>query len=191
MLERANARQAQLLPEVAAQLSFSMGDVRSFRAGRRFDVVTALFHVVSYQVTYEDLAMTFATAADHLGPGGVFLFDCWHGPAVLRDPPVVRVKRLEDAATRVLRIAEPTMHDEENLVEVNYQVTVTDLASMQTEEICERHRLRYLFAPELMHGLRATGLEPVHFGEWMSDEAPSAFTWNVVMVGRVTTSGGG
>ena len=57
MLEGARARQASLAPEVAARLAFSAGDVRSFRAGRRFDVVTALFHVVSYQVTNEDLAL--------------------------------------------------------------------------------------------------------------------------------------
>ena len=60
MLERANGRLKQAAPEVASLLSFSAGDVRSFRAGRRFDVVTALFHVVSYQVENDDLAQTFA-----------------------------------------------------------------------------------------------------------------------------------
>jgi SAM-dependent methyltransferase len=191
MLQSARARQSRLTPEVRARLDFSTGDVRSFRAGRRFDVVTALFHVVSYQVTDEDLAMTFATAAAHLAPGGIFLFDCWYGPAVLSDPPVVRAKRLEDAATSVVRTANPTMRPEENVTDVDYQVLVTDLASGQTEEIRERHRLRYLFGPELVQCLQAAGLEPVHFSEWFSDAVPSAGTWNVVMVGRSAISGGG
>lgn len=190
MLERARARQAQLPPAVNNRLAFSVGDVRSYRAGRLFDAVTALFHVVSYQVTNEDLAGIFATAAAHLAPGGIFLFDCWYGPAVLSDPPVVRVKRFEDTATRVLRIAEPTMCFNENVAEVAYQVMVTDLASGQTEEILERHRLRYLFAPELALCLRAAGLEPVQLNEWMSDAAPSQRTWNVVMVGRAAVTGG-
>jgi SAM-dependent methyltransferase len=190
MLERARARQARLAPEVAERLGFSAGDLRSFRADRRFDAVTALFHVLGYQVTDEDLAQAFSTAAAHLAPGGIFLFDCWYGPAVLSDPPVVRVKRLEDAATRVLRIAEPTMLFNENVAEVDYQVLVTDLASGQTAEIRERHRVRYLFSPELAHCLRAAGLEPVHFGEWMSDAAPSERTWNVVMVGRAAAGRG-
>ncbi len=190
MLERARTRQTLEAPEVAARLTFSAGDVRSFRAGRRFDAVTALFHVVSYQVNDEDLASTFATAADHLAPGGVFLFDCWYGPAVLSDPPVVRVKRLEDSNTRILRIAEPTMYFNENVTHVDYQVQVTDLASGRMEEIQERHRMRYLFGPELKLCLQAVGLEPVHLSKWMGDEAASAETWNAVMVGRAATVGG-
>jgi SAM-dependent methyltransferase len=191
MLRGAEVRKSRLAFDVAARLGFSTGDARSFRASRQFDVVTALFHVVSYQVSNEDLSQTFATAAAHLAPGGIFVFDFWYGPAVLSDPPVVRVKRLEDAATRVLRIAEPTMHFNENVAEVAYHVLVTDQASGQTEEIQELHRMRYLFAPELSLGLRTAGLEPVQFSAWLSDDTPTHRTWNVVMVGRAAPVGEG
>jgi hypothetical protein len=142
-------------------------------------------------VTNEDLARTFSTAAAHLSPGGIFVFDFWYGPAVLSDPPVVRVKRLEDSATRVLRIAEPNMRVNENVVEVAYQVLVTDRSSGQMEEIRERHEMRFLFAPELELFLREVGLEAVQFGEWMSGNVPSDRTWNVVMVGRAAAVEGG
>jgi SAM-dependent methyltransferase len=185
MLEKANGRVQQATPEVATRLSFSAGDVRSFLAGCQFDVVTALFHVVSYQVRNEDLARTFATAAKHLAPGGIFLFDCWYGPAVLSDLPTVRIKRFEDANTRIIRIAEPTMHFNSNLTEVNYEVLVTDLASGQMENIKEQHQMRYLFAPELAHGLQAAGLKLIYLGEWMSDSEASDETWNVVVVAQL------
>ena len=184
MLEGARLRQAGLAPEVAARLAFSAGDVRSFRAARRFDVVTSLFHVVSYQVSNEDLAQTLATAAGHLAPGGIFVFDFWYGPAVLSDPPVVRVKRLEDAATRVLRIAEPAMHYNENVAEVAYQVLVTDRATGQAEEIRELHRLRYLFLPEIHSGLRQAGLTIEKSAEWISSAPLSSATWCGVVVAR-------
>lgn len=188
MLERANDRMQQVAPEVASRLNFSAGDVRSFQAGRRFDVVTALFHVVSYQVNDEDLAQTFATAAKHLTPGGIFLFDCWYGPAVLSDPPTERVKRLEDADTRVVRIAEPTMHFNKNLTEVSYEMRVTDLVSGRVEVIREQHWMRYLFGPELALGLQTAGMELVHLGEWMNDSVASERTWNVVAVGRLLSA---
>jgi predicted TPR repeat methyltransferase len=62
MLERAHARQILQAPEVAKRLVFSAGDVRSFRTGHQFDAVTALFHVISYQIGDDDLLSTFATA---------------------------------------------------------------------------------------------------------------------------------
>jgi len=191
MLQGARTRQSGLPPEVSARMDFSVGDVRDFRTDSRFNVVTALFHVISYQLTNEDLASTFATAAAHLSPGGIFLFDCWYGPAVLSDPPVVRMKRLEDTTTQVLRTAEPTMNFNDNVAEVDYHVLVTDLASGQTEEIRERHRMRYLFEPELKQYLQTEELEPVHFSKWMSDGEPGDTSWNVVMVARTAPVGEG
>ena len=40
----------------------------------------ALFHVISYQTGNDDLLAAFGAAADHLRPGGVFLFDVGTAP---------------------------------------------------------------------------------------------------------------
>ena len=78
-------------------LQFMEGDLRDFRSGRKYEVVLALFHVMSYQTENADLAAAFTTAAEHLAPGGIFIFDCWYGPGVLTDPPTTRVRRLHPA----------------------------------------------------------------------------------------------
>jgi SAM-dependent methyltransferase len=49
-----------------------VGDMRTIRLGRTFKAV--LIHdAISYLLTEEDLRATFATAAAHLEPGGIFL----------------------------------------------------------------------------------------------------------------------
>ncbi|MBK7972225.1 MAG: methyltransferase domain-containing protein [Deltaproteobacteria bacterium] len=68
------------------------GDVRSVRLERRFDAVISMFAVIGYQVGDADLAGALATAAAHLAPCGLFVFDVWYGPAVLADPPRDRTK---------------------------------------------------------------------------------------------------
>ena len=87
MVDRANARLggANLPPD--ERVSFDIGDVRTVRFDQKFDAVAALFHVMSYQVTDSDLTETIRTASSHLAVGGVFLFDCWYGPAVADVPP--------------------------------------------------------------------------------------------------------
>ena len=163
-------------------LSFDQGDIRSVRLGTQFDVVVSLFHVMSYQTTNEDLAAAFATVRAHLKPGGIFIFDCWYGPAVLTDRPAVRIKRLEDAAVSVTRLAEPVMHANDNLVEVNYQIFERDKASGEVAELRESHLMRYLFIPEIELFLREAGLALVSSAEWMSGEEPGFATWGVCFV---------
>jgi len=149
MFARAEARKTSLPPEVAARLSFGLGDVRTVRTGKTYDAVISLFHVMSYQTINADLEAAFETASVHLQPGGLFLFDFWYGPAVLTQRPDVRVKRLEDDEIKVTRIAEPAMHVNENMVDVNYTVLIEEKATGQMEQIKETHQMRYLFLPEL------------------------------------------
>ena len=65
-----------------------VGDMRTFRLGREFDVV-AIHDAVNYMITEDDLRAAIETAAVHLNPGGVVLLapDCvqetFSGPRVV------------------------------------------------------------------------------------------------------------
>lgn len=183
MLDSAQGRRKEAVgAERARRLSFARADIRTYRAGRSFDAVISLFHVMSYQTTAADLLASFSTAAAHLERGGVFVFDCWYGPGVLNDKPVVRVKRLEDARTEVVRIAEPTMHPAQNVVDVNYHVFLKDKASNRLEDFKETHRMRFLFAPEIEAFLSRSRFKLERHCEWMSQDPPSLESWNAVFV---------
>lgn len=176
MLARAQERKAVLAPEIAARLSFGHGDARTVRTGDRYDVVISLFHVISYQSTNADLDATFETASIHLGRGGVFLFDFWYGPAVLTQKPEVRVKHLEDEKIKVTRIAEPVMHVNENVVDVNYTVFIEVKATGKVEQVRETHKMRYLFLPELDRYGSSAFVERASFA-WMSNAPLDAQSW--------------
>ena len=55
---------------------FIKSDIRGLNLDRTFDVIISLFHVISYQVSDEDLDATFNSVFRHLNPGGYFIFDC-------------------------------------------------------------------------------------------------------------------
>jgi SAM-dependent methyltransferase len=164
--------------------SFVKGDIRSVRIGRIFETVTALFHVISYQATNDDLAAFFSTACAHLQPGGLLIFDCWYGPGVYVDPPAVRVKRLEDDCLGVIRIAEPKMHHELNCVDVNFEVHIRDKVSDTFSVLHECHRMRYLFVPEIQLFLKQAGFEPAHCYRWLTFDPPDAASWNIICLAR-------
>jgi SAM-dependent methyltransferase len=166
-------------------IQFIQGDIRTFRISRKFDAIISLFHVMSYQTTDDDLVAALKTAKTHLRGGGVFIFDCWYGPAVMTERPAVRTKRLEDENIEVTRLAEPVIYPNENVVDVNYTVWVKDKRSSKIEEIKETHRMRYLFMPEIVSMLRRCGFELVDTGEWMTGKPPGFESWSVYFVGRM------
>ncbi|TWT81218.1 dTDP-3-amino-3,4,6-trideoxy-alpha-D-glucopyranose [Planctomycetes bacterium CA13] len=184
MIDAASKRAADTNRKSSGSVRVVQGDARSTSMGKCFDCVLSLFHVVSYQTTNDDAQSIFGTAAKHLNRGGMFVFDVWYGPAVLSLQPTVRIKRMEDDATEVLRIAEPTMDFNRNRVDVNYTVLVTDKSNGRVEKLYESHPMRYFFAPELELIAESAGMEIVHSEQWMDAAPPSPDTWGVTFVAR-------
>jgi SAM-dependent methyltransferase len=189
MLAAANAQLAEATPDKAARWAssgaapeFVRGDIRTARIGKKFDVVVSLFHVMSYQSTNVDLKAALATAREHLAPGGLFVFDCWYGPAVLTERPEVRIRRLEDERVAVTRLAEPVLYPNQNLVDVNYHVFVKDKSTGALEELRETHTMRYLFAPEVELLLEEAGLRLVKSEEFLTSGPLTFQSWTAVFV---------
>lgn len=183
MLDKARETLSSLR-QTPKHIEFHRSDIRTLRLNRRFDVVLSLFHVFSYQTSNDDLKAAFDTVKKHLRKGGVFIFDCWYGPAVLTDRPVVRLKRMEDTNVKITRIAEPVMHANDNVVDVNYQILICDNTGRHVNELHETHKMRYLFKPELDNLLFENGLEMLAFEEWMTGKSPGFDTWNTCVVGK-------
>ena len=178
MVQEANHRNNNNLE---GQLFFEVGDVRNFEAGKKFDAVISLFHVISYQIKNEDIQEMFKTAAKHLKPNGVFIFDFWYGPGVLTEPPAVRQKRLENKDIEVLRIAEPVMYPNENVVDVNYCIHIKQKESGKVSELNETHKMRYLFIPEILQFSSKWFTLKTNFA-WMKDSTPDFTDWLSVCI---------
>lgn len=174
MTEKKNSKQDQL--------NFSPGDIRDIRLNEHFDAVIALFHVISYQTTNEDVTAAFATARHHLKPGGIFIFDIWYGPAVLTERPAVRIKRMADEKIEVTRLAEPVLHPNENGVDVNYHLFVRDSETQLVAELKETHAMRYFFKPEIESIAAHSDLQYRHAEEWLTGKEIGCNTWGVCCV---------
>jgi SAM-dependent methyltransferase len=181
MLAQAISRRSELPVEVAARLSFSIGDVRSMRLGHTFDAVISLFHVMSYQCTNEDLRAVYNTAKEHLCPGGVLLYDYWYGPAVLTQMPEVRVRHRFDARSNVTRITEPVMHWQRNVCDITCTLFVEALDTGFVQRSQETHPMRYLFQPELALLEASNWSAPEDFA-WMTGHGPDASHWAAMRV---------
>jgi SAM-dependent methyltransferase len=162
------------------RLQFIQGDARTVRLDRKYDVVVALFHVMSYQVSNRDIQSVFDTASRHLDKGGLFIFDCWYGPGVLTDKPTTRIKRLEDESIKLIRLSESEMDSTNNKVDVFFDVFITDKLTGEQKELKEIHSMRYLFYPEIVLMAENFGFKVSRFEEWLTGKQPDYNSWNVV-----------
>jgi SAM-dependent methyltransferase len=182
MVALANAATTRNL--TGGTFSCEFGDVRTIALPRNFDAVIALFHVVSYQTTDDDLRATFVIAARHLKSGGVFLFDVWHGPAVLAQGPERRVKKVGDDCMDVVRTARPHLDTAQRTVTVIYDIECRDRKSDEVLVFSETHLMRYLFAEEIKSLAAQSGFSVEASEEFLTGARPSPSTWSVAYLLR-------
>lgn len=123
-------------------------DLAALDAGGPFDLALAMFAVLGYLATNDALRGALGRVRGQLAPGALFLFDVWHGAAILHVGPTTRVKRAERDGVRLVRTTTPTLRPDRDVCVVDQHALVIDRARV-VEEIRESHEMRYFFAPEL------------------------------------------
>jgi len=179
-------RSAEMVAQAILSNGFTcqQGDICTVQLGRSFDAVLSLFHVISYQTTNDAIKEVFARAAEHLRPGGLFVFDVWYSPAVYAQRPTVRIKRLEGEGVRITRIAEPMTHGNENRVDVHYSIFAEDIATGTVHTLTETHPMRHFSLPELSLRADMTGFERLAAEGFLTGAPASEDTWGLCLVLR-------
>jgi SAM-dependent methyltransferase len=179
-------RSQDMLNEAATigGLTGHLGDARSLSLGRTFDAVLALFHVLNYQIDNASALSFFGNAARHLRPGGLYVFDTWYSPAVYAQRPERRVKTARTEAVDLTRVAEPTWHVNENRIDVNYRIEVTEHAPPRSFTLSETHAMRHFSLPELDLLALATGFTRIAAEEFLTGLPAGTQSWGVAVVMR-------
>ncbi len=182
MLEQARAKAAR--DPAGARVRFEHGDIGSFRAPARYDVALMMFAVIGYQTDDPALDAALATARAHLAPGGLLIFDCWYGPAVLAQRPETRTKRVDHETGTLVRTARTDLDVDRHLCTVHYDLEWSPRGGTR-RTVQERHVMRFFFSDELEQFLARAGFAMRRLVDFDAPQrAPSQASWNVWCVGE-------
>lgn len=181
MLKIASDRARRLSCEV----TFLQQDIRALQINEHFEAAVAMFAVMGYLWTNDSLLEGLRGILSHLAPGGLFIFDCWYGPAVAAHRPEERLQRFGGAeGEEVVRMVNPRMDSRLHIVDVNYETLVIAQGGVVSREH-ETHRMRYFYPMEVHMALETCGFQEVAIGVFGEPErAPTEDDWNIVVSAR-------
>lgn len=179
MLKIARTRNSEI-PDNVPSPHFHRGALTDFTVTEPQDVIVSLFDVVSYLPNYSEFEAMARNVRANLVKGGLFIFDCWYGPAVFTQQPGTSIRRLENDSVSLIRIAESSLCDATNSVVVNYDMFVNRKSDQLIQHLSEKHHLRCYFDEELEFLLGSVGLKRVFSKVWFSDDEPSSKNWSVL-----------
>ena len=183
MVQQANDRLSRLNDSLSNLISFHSGDLANFTSTKKYNIAISLFHVISYMETDYDVNNAFSTVNQSLKKGGIFIFDFWHGPGVLNDPPIEVHRIVEKDGLIIRRDTKPLLKKEEKIVNVNFDLSIS-LNEEKIDEVQECHVMRYFSEKELTEFLKANNFSVLYSKEWLRNKELSKDSWYGCMIAQ-------
>jgi SAM-dependent methyltransferase len=190
LLERARVNAS----ERGVDVRFLERDIRSpALEGESFDAITCLFDSIGYLLTNDGIVEAFASAREHLAPGGVLVFEFLHAPAMIKHAAPVRIGRwpMPDGGT-LLRISESSLDVAAGKLTVAYELIDLHGDGRTCARSTETHANRFFSLEEMRALLAAGGFAVETFlPAYGAREAIDDETWHVLAVARRASASGG
>jgi SAM-dependent methyltransferase len=157
------------------ELTVHLARAQDFQLAGNRDVISMLFHAISYQTSDAMLRDAIQNISAHLSSLGVFVFDFWNTAGVLGDPPGRRVREAEIQGRRLVRVTNPKEDRARNLIEVGFEFRWDSASGPLVHR--ESHLMRHFSGGELADVLETSGLTVVACNAWMTDRPLAAEDW--------------
>ena len=158
-------------------------DIINFNIERKFDVVISMFTVMGYMNSNNKLSQACKNIFNHINSNGNFIFDAWHGSAVLMDPPRKISRNQVSNNKEFIRHTHPKLNTFNHTVSVNYNFIEKENGKTNFSEQ-ETHVVRYFFPQEITYILREIGFKKIDCYPFMSLENNlTSSDWNMTVVG--------
>jgi SAM-dependent methyltransferase len=162
------------------EIRLHKGNIQTLRLHKKFDAVICMFNVIGYQTIAMAFEKALLTAGAHLREGGLFIFDCWNRPAVLRNKPRNKIKVAYDAlGEKIIRRSDCRINIREQAVEICFEVEKKSKVISR-----ERHKVRFFSMAEITAALNKTGLEIKKIYEFPSGDSLTEDSWQAAIVSR-------
>jgi len=166
-------------------IQFTKGDITKIKVEKKYDAIISMFAVVGYQTLNSNLEALFSMVNSCLDPGGLFIFDCWYGPAVLHQGPECRISEISlNDAERVIRLVEPYLDVINHLVHIKYKILLMKKNRL-LKTIEETHDMRFFFPQEIKYYLERSEFKGIFFYPFPDlNRNLTVDDWNVLVVGK-------
>lgn len=171
----------------AEHLDYVVSDVAALSLGREVDAAIMMFNVIGYLAEPGQRSAALAAIRGHLRAGSLFVFDYWHGPAVLASPPGGTFREIPVEGGQLLRGASTEFHPEQRLCDVTMTVWKIE-GDRVAGRASERHRVRFYDDDELRELLGRCGFELVRTAAFSDPAQPPATSeWQAIGIARAAS----
>jgi len=165
-------------------LSFIQSDLKNFKTKEKFDVVSALFHILSYQITNADVDKFFKTSHRILNLNGIFVFDFWFKPGVLNLKQPNKFRKVTASESSIIRLTTSNWYKKLDRIDDVHEMLILDKKKTLRKNFTETHKMKYFDISFIKQKLKKNKFKFLSCVDIANNKYPTENSWGALVIAK-------
>ena len=167
-----------------SKLKFFHSSIQNLNIKKKFDIVSALFHILSYQTKLRDIKKFFFNSRRHLKKNGLLIFDFWFKDGVLNLRLPLKCLNVSNKKYTVYRITRPKWLKYKDEIHDIHEMIIIDKKSKKSSIVQEVHKMRYFKISYIRKYLKLFKFKYLLSVDLETNKLPNKNSWGALIVAR-------
>lgn len=166
------------------KLSFIKSSIENIKLNKKFDIISALFHILSYQRSESEIDKFFSKSYLHLNKNGILIFDFWYEDGVFSLQSPLRVREINNSNYKIIRITISKWYKKIKQIFDIHNLIVLNKKNKKISKFQETHKMRYFNMKEIKKKLNKHKFYFLESLDLQTGKSVSKNSWGALVVAR-------
>ena len=165
-------------------LFFVKSEIEKLNLKKKFDVISALFHILSYNLTNSKINKFFQKSNNHLKKNGILIFDFWYKDGVYSLQSPLRIREVETKFFKILRVTISKWYKKMNIIADEHNLTILNKKNNNVSKFEETHSMRYFDLKFIKKILKKNNFQFLQSLDLQSGKSISKKSWGALVIAK-------
>ena len=165
------------------KISFINSDLRNFKTKKKFDIISALFHILSYQIKNRDIDKFFYNSNKILKKNGILIFDFWYKKGVLNLQQPNKFIKIIYKNKLILKLTKSDWFKNLDIIHDNHDMIIFDNKKL-IKSFKETHKMRYFDLHFIKSKLKVNKFKYLNSIDLNTNKFPTKTSWGALVFAK-------
>ena len=166
------------------KLTFVNSNINKINLKKKFDIISALFHILSYQTSTTNINSFFKNAHSHLKQNGILIFDFWFKDGVLKLQTPVRVREFNNNFYKIVRVKISKWFKNIDQISDIHNLVVLNKKNKKISKFSETHKMKYFEMSFIKKKLKEHNFKFIKSLDLQTGRKISSKSWGAMVVAK-------
>ena len=165
-------------------LSFIKAKIERINLKKKFDIISALFHILSYHTSKTQINNFFKKSHLHLNKNGILIFDFWYKKGVFTLQTPLRIREVNNRSYKIIRVTISEWEKKINQIFDKHNLTIFNKKNKKITNFSETHKMRYFEIEYIKKKLKEHNFKFLKSIDLQTGKNVSSKSWGALVVAK-------